>query len=279
MKSIFLKYVHPLLVCLFLCAGVYSNGSSNAYAQSEKVAPKAGEGMQPETNDAQKIIVFVHGAWGGGWDYKVLERLLEEKGHKVYRVTLTGHGERIHLMSREINLDTHIMDVVNTLKYENIENIILVGHSYGGMVVTGVADRVPERIKHLVYMDALLPISGESVLGMQPAEAREEAMQIAVEYGNGISIPPFWPDWEKSNYDHHPFGTLQQAISLTNQEEALKIPTTYILAYEESPETADFKFFAERAKSRDWNYQEWQSHHNTQHHAVPQYVEFLDKLE
>jgi len=270
MKSVLLKTLCSVTVCLSLTY-------SNAYAQSEKIAPLAIE--QIESDNSQKKIVFVHGAWGGGWDYKVLETLLEEKGHKVHRVTLTGHGERIHLMSGEINLDTHIMDVVNTIQYEELEDFILVGHSYGGMVVTGVADRIPEKIKHLVYMDALLPLDGESVLGMQPEERQKEIMQAVEEYGNGISIPPFWPDWEQSNYNHHPVGTWQQPISLTNQQVALKIPTTYVLAYEEDPEKADFKRYADRAKSNGWNYLEWKSHHNTQHHAIPQYVEYLNGLE
>lgn len=271
----------------FTCILLFTLGAlvtySTVQAQSEKIAPlqtKQQNLAQQLAKDAtKKKIVFVHGAWGGGWDYKVLENLLEAKGHSVTRVTLTGHGDRIHLMSGDINLDTHIMDVVNTIKYEDLDDFILVGHSYGGMVVTGVADRIPEKIKHLVYMDALLPLDGESVMNMQPEERQAEIMQAVQQGGDGIGIPPFWPDWEKTRVVHHPIGTWTQPISLNNQEAAAQIPTTYVLAYEESPETAGFKIYAERAKRRGWNYEEWQSHHNTQHHAIPRYVEFLDTLE
>ena len=250
----------------------------SVYGQSENIAPLDSE-QAPIVDSSQKQIVFVHGAWGGGWDYRVLEDLLEAKGHRVHRVTLTGHGERIHLMSGDINLDTHIMDVINSIRYEDLDDFILVGHSYGGMVVTGVADRIPAKIKHLVYMDALLPLDGESVLSLQSPQRQEEIMQTVQAHGDGISLPPFWPDWEKSRYNHHPIGTWQQPISLNNQDVAMQIPTTYVLAYEDNPETADFKRYADRAKTRGWSYLEWQSHHNTQHHAIPQYVDFLDDLE
>src|ERR1700748_2369717 len=94
--------------------------------------------------------VIVHGAWGGGWAFKEVDHLLSADGNTVYRPTLTGQGERVHLFTPDLDLNTHITDIVNVILYENLHNIVLVGHSYGGMVITGVADRVPDRIAHIV---------------------------------------------------------------------------------------------------------------------------------
>ena len=109
------------------------------------------------------IYVIVHGAWGGSWDWRRADSILTAHGHRVYRPSLTGLGDRVHLASPTIGLLTHITDIVNVLVWEDLHDVILVGHSYGGMVITGVADQVPERIRHLIYLDAFLPDSGESV--------------------------------------------------------------------------------------------------------------------
>src|SRR5436190_10040008 len=102
-------------------------------------------------------IVVVHGATAGGWEWKRAARFLTDDGHTVYRATLTGLGEREHLNSPDIDLQTHINDVVNLILYEDLHDVVLTGHSYGGMVITGVIDRIPERIRHVVYLDAAVP--------------------------------------------------------------------------------------------------------------------------
>ena len=122
----------------------------------------AAQGSRPE----RVTYVIVHGAWGGGWDWRRVDSILTTRGHEVYRVTLTGLGERVHLANPSIGLTTHIEDVVNTIRWEELRNVVLVGHSYGGMVITGAADRVPERIRALIYVDAFLPDSGESLAGL-----------------------------------------------------------------------------------------------------------------
>jgi pimeloyl-ACP methyl ester carboxylesterase len=111
----------------------------------------------------QPTYVIVHGAWGGSWQFKNTANELEKLGSKVYRVNLTGLGERYHLANADINLSTHIKDVVNTILFERLDSVILIGHSYGGMVVTGVADSIPEKLKKVIYLDAFLPENGESV--------------------------------------------------------------------------------------------------------------------
>ena len=107
--------------------------------------------------------VLIHGSWDGGWAWKGVASVLQEAGHEIYRPTLTGSGERVHLASPEVDLNTHIADIVNVLRYENLEDVILVGSSSGGMVITGVAEQVPERIKHLIYLDAFAPQDGQSI--------------------------------------------------------------------------------------------------------------------
>ena len=107
-------------------------------------------------------FVLVHGAWHGGWCWRDVKAVLERAGHTVFTPTLTGVGERAHLIAAMSHVDVHIADVVNLLEWEELTDVILVGHSYGGMVITGVADRAKERLRHVVYLDAFLPEDGDS---------------------------------------------------------------------------------------------------------------------
>ena len=108
-------------------------------------------------------FVLVHGATAGGWEWKSTGKFLTDDGHTVYRATLTGLGEREHLNSPDVDLQTHINDVVNLILFEDLHDVVLTGHSYGGMVITGVIDRVPDRIKHVVFLDAAVPDDGMSL--------------------------------------------------------------------------------------------------------------------
>jgi pimeloyl-ACP methyl ester carboxylesterase len=147
----------PVIGCLVLVSSV---ASATARAEPPKPTPSG-----------RPTIVIVHGAFGGAWAYRQVGALLRDKGYDVYRPQLTGQGERVHLARPDIGLGTHIEDVVNMILYEDLHDIILVGHSYGGMVITGVADRLPDRIKRLVYLDAFLPNDGESAKGLFGAHA------------------------------------------------------------------------------------------------------------
>ncbi|MCR6657748.1 MAG: alpha/beta hydrolase [Opitutus sp.] len=111
----------------------------------------------------KETFVMVHGATAGGWEWKRTAEFLQADGHTVYRVTLTGLGERMHLSETGYDLQTHINDVVNTILFEDLHDIVLTGHSYGGMVITGVMDRVADRIKHVVFLDAAVPDDGQSI--------------------------------------------------------------------------------------------------------------------
>ena len=111
-------------------------------------------------------FVLVHGAWHGGWCYRDTAKLLRDAGHTVFTPTHTGVGERSHQSAENITLETHIRDVCGCIESEELNDVILCGHSYGGMVITGVADRMPERIRSLVYLDAFVPENGESLIGL-----------------------------------------------------------------------------------------------------------------
>src|SRR5918996_1298377 len=139
--------------------------------------------------------VLVPGAWLGGWAWQPVARRLRAEGHDVYPITPTGLGERSHLATPEVDLDTYITDVVNTIEFEDLREVILIGHSYAGIVVTGVADRVPERIALLAYLDAGPPPDGTAFLDMQPPEVRQLLERLTAEAGDGWRIP--LPSWEE----------------------------------------------------------------------------------
>jgi pimeloyl-ACP methyl ester carboxylesterase len=119
-------------------------------------------------------FVLVHGAWIGGWCWRPNAQALRKAGHEVFTPTLTGLGERSHLMSPSINLDTHIADIVNVIKHEELSDVVLVGHSYGGMVVTGVADTLADKIRSLVYLDAFVPESGQALVDLAPPKPKPQ---------------------------------------------------------------------------------------------------------
>ncbi|WP_249164435.1 alpha/beta fold hydrolase [Bradyrhizobium jicamae] len=121
-----------------------------------------------------KTFVLVHGAWHGGWCWRRVRERLVGRGHHVYTPTLTGVADRSHLLSASVNLSTHITDVVNLIRWEEMTDIVLCGHSYGGFVVTGVADQMPERIAALVYLDAYVPESGQSWADLRPRKTPAE---------------------------------------------------------------------------------------------------------
>jgi pimeloyl-ACP methyl ester carboxylesterase len=115
-----------------------------------------------------KTFVLVHGAWHGGWCWRRVADRLSAKGHKVFTPTMTGLGERSHLLDAKIGLATHITDIVNVIKWEGLAEIVLVGHSYGGVVITGVAEQVPTAISSIVFLDAFMPENGQSLADIAP---------------------------------------------------------------------------------------------------------------
>ncbi|UCC26334.1 MAG: alpha/beta hydrolase [Gemmatimonadales bacterium] len=210
-------------------------------------------------------VVVVHGAWGGGWDWKGVEGELRARGRDVYRATLTGQGERHHLASPEIGLETHIRDVVNLIVWEQLEDVVLVGHSYGGMVITGVADRIPDRIGKLVYLDAMLPFDGECVVSIMGAREGECGDVSSLQGQSGGFIAPGWvqPDAVPPYDVPHPARTLVDPLTLEGAPGEGK-PALYIVTREAPGQPDGFDWAAERAAQLGWPVEELVADHNPQ---------------
>src|SRR5215203_5548790 len=179
------------------------------------------------------VYVLVGGGWLGGWCWQSVAHRLREEGHDVYPATLTGLGERVHLASPEVDLETHITDVVNLIAFEDLHDVVLLGHSYAGLVVTGAADRIPERISQLVYLDTAPLPNGTALIEVFPTEARRHIERRVEELGEGWKIPMPPPEelanlasLEGVDDDHlrllysravaQPFGTYTQPLRLEN---------------------------------------------------------------
>ena len=221
--------------------------------------------------------VLVHGAWLGGWGWRDVATRLRAAGHEVYRPTLTGIGERAHLAHVDIDLNTHVQDIVNVLFYEDLHEVILVGWSYGGMVITGVAEHVPERLKHLVYLDADVPQDGQSRFDIDTPEGRAYWEGLARTHGDGqyalltsadaaSMVMNVIPDesarpWYVARLEGqvHPLKTFTQPVQLTNPA-SKGIPRTFI-----SCTVGTFDLYAqmaERARTTSgWRYRELNASH------------------
>ena len=182
------------------------------------------------------IFVFVHGTSCGGWVWKKLSQLLRLAGHEVYAPTLTGLANMKHLLDARINLTTHITDICNLLFYEDLEDIILVGNSYGGMVITGVAAKMPERLKRIIYLDAYLPDDGQCEGDLLPTEMFTARQAEASDQGGLVQPPspaifgmtdPDLASWVGSRMTPHPFNTYIEAVH-TKVGRSLAVPGIFI---------------------------------------------------
>ena len=204
-------------------------------------------------------FVLVHGAWHGSWCSARTRRALLDRGHDVFTPTLTGIGERSHLLSRDIDLQVHIDDIANLIRWEELDGVILCGHSYGGAVISGVADAVPDRIAALVYLDAFLLEAGESLHDLLPDEHRELQLSLADQYGEGWRVPPIPAeifnvnardrDWVDRQCTPQPLATFQQKLRLSRGPSAIA-RNHYIFAsgWEGTPFAASYR----RARARGW---------------------------
>ena len=180
-------------------------------------------------------FVLVHGGWCGGWCWQKVIPFLEAAGHEVYAPTLTGLAERASELSPDVGLDTHIQDIVGELSEKNLHGVILVGHSYGGMVITGVVDLVPERIAHLVYLDTFVPRDGESMVSVSPMvmrlllrrQAQADGWRIDSRGTYGVTTEPD-RSWVLSKVTPQPLKTLEQPLHLKNPAIVSTKPRTHI---------------------------------------------------
>lgn len=230
---------------------------------------------QPAANRKPRTFLFVHGAWGGGWEYKKVDSILTAQGDIVYHPTLTGLGERVHLATPNVNLTTHITDIINVFRFEDLHDVILVGHSYGGMVISGVAEQVPDRIRQLIYLDAFVPNNGESLFTSRG------------ENGDAMTRP-----FTKDGFVGYPFGktnpnppmdvpqplkTFSEKLVIDNPA-VLKIPTSYILMTQNHDrEKAGFALFSKRAEERGWPIIQLEGGHYAMRDQPSELVKTLEK--
>ena len=217
----------------------------------------------------QNTYVLVHGMTGGGWDWKLIDNLLSKDGHEVYRPTLTGLGERMHLAHADIDLTTHIQDIVNLIKFEQLDNIVLVGHSYGGMVITGVMNELPEKIQYAFFLDALVPDHRMS--------ATDTDGKIVKFTARGSLVYPPWLD-SKHSFPRdlpHPIKTLTEKVAF-NKKAAREIPATYVnfTPATLSKRERSINLSSQLAEKRGWTIKTLDSDHNA-HRSNP---EALKKL-
>lgn len=183
-------------------------------------------------------FVLVHGAWHGGWCWQRVAARLRAKGHDVYTPSLTGLGDRAHLLNASINLSTHIADITGIVESYDLENVVLCGHSYGGLVITGVADRVPDRIQALVYLDALVPDDGQCMFDTIPP-AIADGFRAQAMAGDGHSVPPMTAEqfnvneadatWMNRKCCNHPLASFTEPLTLNGRH--LEVPLRiYVLA-------------------------------------------------
>jgi pimeloyl-ACP methyl ester carboxylesterase len=221
-------------------------------------------------------FLVAHGAWSAGWAWKKMRPLMRAAGHELWTPTYTGVGERAHMARPDIDLDTHIADVLGVLHCEDLRDVALIGHSYGGMVATGVAARARDRIARLIYLDAFAPKDGQALLDLVPAEQRERITTLVQSEGQGYLVPPnpMPPDtseadlaWAAPRRVFQPVGTMRQKLALTGGP--LTLPVDYIYALRH-PDYDVFGQFAARARTEaNWRLHEIDASHNP-HITCPQ---------
>jgi pimeloyl-ACP methyl ester carboxylesterase len=228
-------------------------------------------------------FLVCHGAWGGGWSWKKMHPLMHAAGHRLITPTYTGLGERANLANPSIDLETHIQDILNVIKYEDLSDIVLIGHSYGGMVATGVADRARDRIAQLIYLDAFVPKDGQSLFDInQPAQ---QHMRDLAKSGDGWRIPPMPspPDvasadieWLAERRVGMPIKCFETRLKLNDGEPSL--PRSYIYATRISPADT-FGPFARRTKGEaGWGYHEIDASHTPNVTAPEALMALLQKI-
>jgi pimeloyl-ACP methyl ester carboxylesterase len=213
-------------------------------------------------------FVLVHGAWAGAHGFRHVRRRLQGAGHEVFTPSLTGIGERVHLTSPQVGLGTHVQDVVNQVLYEDLDAVVLLGFSYGGLVVTGSLEHIAERVRHLVYLDAFVPADGDSLASLA---GFPETRAIAI--GAEWLVPPVpraYDDEDEAAFMiprrvSHPAACFSEPVRLARPLEEYSFARTYIPAVADAPDApaaAAFDAAARRARSSDaWNYREIATNH------------------
>ena len=183
-------------------------------------------------------FVLIPGGWHGGWYFQGFAEALRVRGHRAYAITLTGLGERRHLLRAGVNLDTHVEDVVQLMESENLSEVILLGHSYAGMVVSGVLDRAPDRIAAAIYADAYVPDDGQSCFGLSTDAFRQQFLASAATDGFSVLPPPRLVD---PRVTPHPLAAFLQGIRLEKPPARVKRGFVYLSGWPETPFTSTYE--------------------------------------
>lgn len=219
------------------------------------------------------VFLLVHGAMHGGWCWRRLTQHLQKEVHEVFTPTLTGMGERSHLLARETGLYTHVDDLLGVLKFEDLSDVIVVGHSYAGLVITQLAEMAFERIRHLIYLAAFVAQDGHSLFDVQTKATQEFCLDWSKRMGEGWRLPPseaFLARWGVTNLEDSawvaphltdfPMKCLFDKLDL-KKHASDRLPKTYIHCTQE-PMASALKPSAENAKSNGWGYGEIDSGHD-----------------
>lgn len=214
------------------------------------------------TEQRSATFVLVHGAYHGGWSWQRVRRILELRGHRVFTPSQTGCGDRVHLLRADITMDTFVDDITALVTAEELRNVILVGHSFGARTVVGVADRIPDTLAHLVFLDGGFPTSGKSRFDTFPPELRAARIRAA-ESSGGLSVPPPSPElfgitdpddveWVRRRLTPQPFG-VDTSVQTLNHDVGNGVPCTYVQFTD--PTFPGTEAAAAYARSRsDWNF-------------------------
>ncbi len=225
-------------------------------------------------------LVLIHCGFAGGWTWREVANRLRHFGHEVFTPTLTGLGERAHLASPEVDLNTHIQDIVGVLECEDLNDILLVASSSGSMAMTGTAERTPKRIRELVYVDTLVPRDGQSWIDLLTPAVATPLLKAAHDFGNGWQIPP--TDVESPRWVPQPLKSVTQPLKLSNAK-----TTPLIRTYIHCTAKPEGWFFglgaiiadaASQAKSRGWNYRELKTDHLPMLSAPQELADLLHEL-
>jgi pimeloyl-ACP methyl ester carboxylesterase len=230
-------------------------------------------------------FVLVHGAWHGGWCYRRLENLLRAQGHTVFAPTLTGLGDRSHLFRGDLDLDDHVTDVLQVIHYEQLDDIVLVGHSYGGTVISALADRVPDKIRTLVYLDAFVPEEGKCQMDYMPAELNDWCRASAAENNGGITPIPAEAfhvnaadvDWVNRLCVNHPIATFEQQAHFSGGIDRLSGHKVYISA-SEFADGPFGQFYAKFTDDPSWKTYSVTSGHDIMIDAPDRLAEILEEV-
>lgn len=229
-------------------------------------------------------IVVAHGAWSAGWAWRRMHPLLAARGHRLWTPTYTGLGERAHLARPDNDLETYILDVLGVIETEELDDVILVGHSFGGVVATGVADRVRSRIAHLCYLDAFIPQAGRSHLDLLPEARRQEIRESAARDGDGWLVPPAPTPPDTAVEDQAWIARHRRSQSLASFETPLRlrhgeltVPRSYVYC-RRCPPGDPFRPFAERARAEGWRSFELDASHSPHVTAPHELADVLDAV-